>query len=234
MANRSVFVGKNKHFLQIFSLCFILFGLFAGVIIVSNKEAVLKEAGASKCVAAHEWCLNYFNQIQECCSGYTCREDMPGNGYWRCYVTVPQCTSNDKHFCLNGDVYMCQGGELFRTTDCVPPWSCGVSDSGNTWGCLNYTVPENCGRCSNNYPCRMATWVNTNPDGCITVQGTPSYLVDNSCTNLCSSRQCISGGCVSVSTPTSAPTARPTSAPTSRPNPTPTPCVPTPKKACPI
>jgi hypothetical protein len=55
---KSFFSGKNKNFLQLLFLCVVVFGLFAGVIIVSNKNAVLKRSSAATCAQIDASCLN--------------------------------------------------------------------------------------------------------------------------------------------------------------------------------
>lgn len=76
---------KHKHFLQILSLCLILAGLFAGVIIVSNKQAVLKNSEAA--VIARYTCM----PKRECSGTGTVVSSSYCGGITKCPTTRECC-----------------------------------------------------------------------------------------------------------------------------------------------
>lgn len=108
---------QKRFFLQILSLSLILFGLFAGVIIVSNKDAVLKRSSAAGCAGLGESCVSKI-----CCWGllyrYTGRK------------CVCICPSSCKKGCvINGEAYECrtctfQGEKCKSSAECCSSLKC--------------------------------------------------------------------------------------------------------------
>jgi hypothetical protein len=123
MARRqqSFFSGKNKHFLQILVLCLILLGLFAGVVIVSNKNAVLKRSSASSTCAKWNQSCNSLN----CCQGLAGKYDSSFQNC-TCRLSPSQCDENsgyyhDGHVQCSSDktsLQKCVAGKLIQTKTC--------------------------------------------------------------------------------------------------------------------
>lgn len=215
---------QKRFFLQTLFLCFILFSLFAGVIIVSNKEAVLKKSSASDsksiCAKNGKSCVSLgccpnalvcstdnicICNIKKCKFGCFEREDTNLTKCFDC-KTNSDCPSNSGKYCKNG---MC-------TDSCSK-----ISDCPDGYVCENNVCK---------YKCR--------------IRGSSCTFGVSCCPGLkCVGAKFFSDGTCQLSvivtpTPTPkltiAPTSKPTSTPKPTAKPTPTPCVSTATHHCPV
>lgn len=200
MAKRPFFVGKNKFFLQILSLSVVVLGLFAGVIIVSSKGAVLKQSGASSSGGGPgAGCLSSL-----CATGLRC-EASKG---WTC-----QCPSACPSTCVSDG----RGGyECPNSQRCSANYACQEAiwydPVPNRWSegdVVTYTEDDACtGLCSKKEDCINGACA---ARACILNGGQCSLGYDTCCSSDYHCTNTGVGKCVPNSTPT------PASAPTSSP-----------------
>lgn len=248
---------QKRFFLQTLSLCFILFGLFAGVIIVSNKDAVLKRSSAASCAGLNKGCMT-----KACCPGLEC--DAKNQFTCACPSFCKNgCTKTDTGyecaepckkdadcpataFCLSGICVKCR----VQGTSCddPPPDLCCRGSYCARGQCKLLPTPKSCvkkdGRCvAGSTVCCAGLKCRAEGDA---KYCSPCKYQGTNCSNsaeCCSGLKCLleDGNWVcdayvgSTSTPTPKP-ATPTSTPTPKPilTPTPTPCVSTWYYHCPI